>query len=461
MKRIVLSFLILTLSCVANAQEPRRLSAEVLWELSRLAAPVVSPDGKRVVVAATTYPEKEDPEKTYQPETRLWLLAAESGREQRSLTAEGGQSSEPVFSPDGSRLAFVGKRNDDDAGQIYVLPMDEPGEAVKMTDVPTGVSAPKWVGEHIYFVSNVWPDKTFDEMAEAIEAEKDSKLSAKVWNKMSYASWDHWLDEERQNHLFRIPAAGGEVEGLTLGTKLQLPRSGAGTGEYDVSRDGRLLAFVANSRVDGVYPDEDVFLVEIGTQDPKNITEENEAPDGNPIFAPDGRTLAYMRQSIAGFYGDQVKLMLRDLRSGRMLHENWDRSASGLVWAPDSKGFYGAIDDAGTRRVYYLPIKGAPGRITETTDFDGLSVADDGTLVARNQSAVYPPRVVRISAKGKGTQRLDQFNDEILANVDMGSYESVTYTGADGEEIQMGALPARVRFAQAVSLAAVDPRRSA
>jgi dipeptidyl aminopeptidase/acylaminoacyl peptidase len=193
--------------------------------------------------------------------------------------------------------------------------MNEPGEAVKLTDVPTGASAPKWVGEYIYFVSNVWPDKTFDEMAEKIEAEKDSKLSAKVWNEMPYAYWDHWLDEERQNHLYRIPAAGGDIEALTLGTDLQLPRTSAGTGEYDVSPDGEWLAFVADSRSEGVYPDRDVFLMKAGSKKPQNITAENEAPDGNPMFAPDGKSLAYTRQAIAGFYGDQVKLMAREVPS--------------------------------------------------------------------------------------------------------------------------------------------------
>jgi len=438
MKRIVLSCLALLVTFAANAEDQERLSAELLWELSRLAPPVVSPDGEHVVVAVTTYPEKDDPEKTYQPETRLWLLSTEPGREQRPLTAEGGSASDPVFSPDGSQLAFVGKRNDDEAGQIYVLPMDRPGEAVKLTDVPTGASAPRWVGEHVYFVSNVWPEMTFEEMDEEIKAEKDSKLSAKVWNEMPYSFWDHWLDEERQNHLFRIPAAGGEVEALTLGTGLQLRRRNVDTGDYDVSPDGGLIAFVANSRTEGVYPDPDVFLMKIGTADPENITEQNEAADGTPLFSPDGRSLAYTRQAIAGFYGDQAKLMVRDLRSGKtaMLHEDWDRSASGLVWAPDSKGFYGAIDDAGTRRVYYLPVKGAPKPVTGSTGYDGLSIADDGTLVARNQSAVYPPRVVLVPKKGDAV-RLDRFNDEILADVDVGTYESVTYTGADGDEIQM------------------------
>lgn len=440
MIRIVLSCILLVLSSVILAEEAPRLSAEVLWELGRLAPPVVSPDGKRVVVAVTTYPEDEDdPEKSYKAETRLWLLSTESSHMQRPLTAKGSKASDAVFSPDGKHLAFVGKRNEEEPGQIYILPMDEPGEAVTLTDVPTGVSAPKWVGDDVYFVSNVWPDKTFDEMAEAIEAEEKSKVSAKVWTEMPYSYWDHWLDEDRQNQLFRIPAAGGDIEALTLGTNLQLPRSEAGASDYDISPDGEMLAFVANSRTEGVHPNPDVFLMEIGSTDTENVTEGNEAPDGRPMFAPDSRSLAYLRQSIEGFYADQAKLMVRELGSGdtRVLHENWDRSAAGLVWAPGSEGFYGAIDDAGTRRIYFLPLDGAPVRVTESTDFNGLSIANDGTLVARNHSAVYPPRVVQIDTEEKTVRRLDQFNDEVLADVDVGTYESVTYTGADGDEIQM------------------------
>lgn len=417
------------------ADEPTRLSAEVLWQLQRVGSPVVSPDGSQVVVPVTTYPEDGG-----DAISRLWLLTVDGDVPQQPLTAEEGSASAPVFSPDGSRLAFIRKRNKEDAPQVHVMPMRGPGEASKLTDVPTGVSALRWAGKHIYFVSNVWPEMTSDEMAEKLEADKESKLSAKVWNAMPYSHWDSWVSEDRQNHLYRIPDTGGEVEALTLPSGHQLSRVDVDASDYDVSPDGTKLAFVADGGDGPVYTNEDIFLLEIGSGKTVNVTEDNPAPDDLPKFSPDGRQLAFSRQHIAGFYADQVKLMIHELQSGksRMVHREWDRSAEGLVWASDSKGMYGAIDDEGTRRVYYLPLNGdAPVRITDKTDFGQLSIAKNGTVVAQNQSAVYPGRIVQIDVDRGTMRRLEEFNDDILDDVLLGTYESVSYAGADGDPIQM------------------------
>ncbi len=432
MQRILLLILVTAWSVPAAAE---RLSAEVLWKLDRLGTPVISPNGEQVVVPVTRYAEEDGA-----AETRLWLLG-DDGQPARPLTIEGASASSPVFSPDGSTLAFVSSRGEDEAGQIHLLPMNGPGEAQKLSDIPTGASGLRWEGNHVYFVSNVWPGKTFDEMATKMEEEAESKVSAHVWNAMPYSFWDHWLDEERERHVYRIHADSGEVEALTLGTGLQLPRgSWGGNGEYDVTPDGRIIAFVANSRTEGIYPNNDIFLLEAGDDAPQNITPDNPASDGSPMFSPDGESLAYLSQSIEGFYGDTARLNVRELDSGetRKVQANWDRSMSGLVWAPDGDGFFGAIDDAGTQRVYSIPLDGDAARlITAATNYDGLSIADDGTLVARNQSFLYPPRIVAIETGSGNVQRLENFNDAILADVDMGTYESVTYTGADGAEIQM------------------------
>ncbi|MEM7082973.1 MAG: S9 family peptidase [Pseudomonadota bacterium] len=427
-----LSFLTILVGSLSTVAEP--LSAEALWRMDRVGAPVISPNGEHIVVGVTRYAEEDGA-----PESRLYLLN-EDGEPARALTMSGASASSAVFSPDSSTLAFVSKRDKDEAGQVYLLPMSGPGEAQKLTDIPTGAGGIRWRGDHIYFISNVWPGKSFEEMATALGEKKESRVSAHVWNAMPYSFWDHWLDEARERHVFRIHVDNQSVEALTLGTGLQLSRgSMGGNGEYDVRPDGSAIAFVANSRTEGIYPNNDVFLLSIGGDSAVNLTSDNPASDSQPRFSPNGEKLAYVSQRIEGFYGDTARLRVRDVDSGKVtkLHEDWDRALSGLVWLPRSNGFLAAIDDAGTRRIYSIPLRGKPTLITDATNYDGVSVAANGKVVARNQSFLYPPRVVTVDTRRKSVTRIDTFNDDVLAEIDMGTYESVTYKGADGADIQM------------------------
>ncbi len=416
------------------AEETRPLSVDVLWEMDRVGSPVIAPLGGHVVVPVTSYDTDTD-----EFETRLWLLST-AGDVQRPLTKAGASAGSPVFSPDGTMLAFTARRDDDDASQIYLLPMDGPGEATRLSEVPTGVSALKWVGEHIYFISRVWPDKSWEEMAEQIKTDRDSKVSAHQWNALPYSHWDHWISEDRQAHVFRIPAAGGAVEAVTQPLGRELPRSSQGTGSYDIHPDETHIAFTSNSSDSGVDPEIDLFLARIGDDSVRNLTPENPAGDGNPMFSPDGRMLAWGSQLIPGFYADTVNVLVLDLDSEerRNVTADWDRSPGGMVWTADSSGFFATAADNGTTRMFHIDLADGEVRaITDQTNFGGLSVADDGTVVASNQSFLYPPRVVRIDAATGTAARLDSFNDGVLENVDLGHYESVTYTGHNGAEIQM------------------------
>ncbi|MXR69189.1 prolyl oligopeptidase family serine peptidase [Shewanella sp. JBTF-M18] len=435
MKKIAILLLcILMPVTTVFAQTGKPLSVEVLWQLSRIGNPSISPNGDYIIAPVTEYDVPED-----KGNTQLWLFS-QDGKQQRALTAKGMRVSEPVFSPDSKTLAFISKRDKDEAGQIYLLPMDGPGEAQRLTDVPSGVYGIKWVGEHLYFISSVYPGKNWTEIGEQLKADKDNKVSAHQWNALPYSSFDHWIDEGRQAHVFRIAAKGGEVEAITQPLNIELPRSSQGAGSYDISPDEAWIAFNANGSDNQVNPKRDIFLAAIGSGKAENITPDNLAPDGSPKFSPNGKTLAFTRQHIQGFYADTAKLMLFDLkkRSTKMLAKEWDRSVARFVWTPDSKGFYAAIDDAATRRLYHIDAKkGKVKAITKSTNFGKPAIAKDGTLVAANDSFLYPARLVKVNARNGKTTRLDSFNDEVLADVDLGTYESVTYKGYKDQEIQM------------------------
>lgn len=424
----------------------KQLTVERLWQMQRIGSPVASADGKYIVAPVNGYDVKTD-----KANTRLWLFSAD-GKQQRPLTIDGQRASEPVFSPDGKTLAFISQRDKDDAGQIYLLAMDVPGEAQRLTEVPTGVSGLKWRGKHLYFISRVWPDKNWQEMSAKLKADKDDKVSAMQWNALPYAHFDHYLNEQRQAHLFRIAATASatnsnEVQPLTQPLGQQLPRSSQSASSYDVDSKEQYLAFNANGSDNQVDPKIDIFLSRLaadgvaaaGAKSAENITKDNQAPDSNPTFSPDGKSLAFSRQLIHGFYADTARLVVYDLaqQSSRVVTSSWDRSVSSFIWAKDGRGFYASIDDAATRRLYFIDARSGKQRaITKDTSF-GQPVLAGNSLIASNDSFMYPARLVKVDPRNGNTSRLDSFNDDILQNLELGSYESVTYQGAGGQDIQM------------------------
>ncbi|MBL8860460.1 MAG: S9 family peptidase [Planctomycetes bacterium] len=413
-------------------------SAERSWEIQRIGAPTIAPDGSFVISAVTRYDVPAD-----KALADLWLFPTD-GSEPRRLTTHSASESSPVISPDGAHVAFVAQRDDDKAAQIYVLPLAG-GEARRVTNVPTGVAQPKWFpdGTRIAFLSRVWPDlATFEEQGKRLKEREDAKSKAQIWDAAPVTAWDVFVDD-RELHLWSVAVAGGEPEAITRGTGLQLSRRAVPLEGplYDIAPDGREVAFAADTDPAVNTTNMDVHVLAIGSQSARNLTPANKASDGSATYSPDGQWLAYTRQSIVGFYGDTRKLVLVERASGteRAVAAEWDRSADNLVWAPDSKRLYGAIDDAGTVRAYEIPLEGKPRPITRESSFGGLAVAEraPSVLVALRQSFVEPPTLVKLDPTSGAATKLSKVNDELLAQTDLGTFESVTYAGANGAPIQM------------------------
>lgn len=446
------AIVVLLLACAgahaaAQAQTKLPFTAERSWQIQRIGAPSVSRDGRTVVAPVTRFVMDED--KGY---TDLWIWDGDGGG-QRALTTDPANDAEPAISPDGRHVAFVSQRGTDKAPQLYVMPLGG-GEARRLTDLGTGVQSIKWFedGRRLAFVSRIFVDLPLAGQGKRLDERKDSKMTGMVWDDGPVTAWDQYLDE-RQFHVFSVAFDAAapalplpQVSALTQPSGRQLPRGAVqGTSaHFALSPDGRELAFVADADPHIARTDHDVFVVAIGEDgsgaaQARNLTEGNKASDGNPLYSPDGRHLVFVQQRIPGFYADKGRLMLHDRRGGGMreLFTDWDRSASGLVWARDGRRLYGSIDDAGTVRVYELPLQGAPRAVTKERSHRALAITDAGRLYALRESFVEPPTLVRIDPKSGASTRLSTLNDALLAETALGTYESVTYTGADGQPVQM------------------------
>lgn len=442
-RRLALALVAISLAAVAprplHAEEQAartRMTPEVLWSLKRLGAPSISPDGKWAAIAVTQYDIKEDKGKT-----DIWLVPT-AGGDARRLTSHDAADTHPEWSPDGAWIAFESKREGDDENQIYVISVTG-GEARRLTKVPTGAEAARWFPDsrRIAFISWVWKDlATWEDQGKRLKERKDSKRTAKVWDKPIIRWWDHWV-EDRDPHLYSVGLDGDEPRAITMPTGRCLPREEPGADSYDISPDGMEVAFASDVDPTGVDQNYDILVAPIAGGDARDVSLDNKADDSTPKYSPDGKWLSFGRQTIKDFYADRVRLVLHDRSSkeNRIVTESFDRSVGGLIWAFDSKTIYGAIDDAGNQRVYRIEIpSGKPSPLTQERSFSGLSISrEGGVLVAIRQSFVEPPTLVKVDMRSGEATKLSTFNDEILSRVDFGTYERVTYDGAGGEEIQM------------------------
>jgi len=436
------------------ATDRRPLSVDDLFCFKRVSDPQVSPDGRRVVYSVTEVLYDEN-----RLQSDLWLVDAGGGAPRR-LTCSPKQERHPRWSPDGKWIAFESDRSGD--YQIWLLPVDG-GEARQLTSLSTGATGPVWspTGDKLAFVSAVFPEFSAMPFAEAnaknaseLSARENDKVKVRVATQLLYRHWDSWHDGRRR-HLFvigvRDGACRGEPRNVTPGENDAIPTSSTFNSgdEYAFSSDGKTLTFTAPPlplREQAWNTNHDLWLVDLETLERRQLTT-NPAADGTPRFSPDGRTLAYRAQAVAGSEADRWRLMTLDLATGegRTLTEPWDRSVEGFVWAPDSRSLYLTAQEAGAELVWAMPVTGGtPTRLTRAGVAGDLSVTANGTaLVFTHHSATSPAEVKALDlansppSSSSSPRALTSTNPDLLAALDLPALDSVTVTGAENDPVQM------------------------
>ena len=176
-----------------------------------------------------------------------------------------------------------------------------------------------------------------------------------------------------------------------------------------------------------------------GGGEPRRITADSKGWDGNPVYSPDGRSIAYLSQERSGFEADRFRLMLYDRQAGRAreLTTGLDRSIGTFVWSPDSKTVLATLDDQGYEPIVAVDAAtGAVRRLVEKVTAGGLSLTRDGrTIVFSSQSEVMPAEVFSVSADGSGLKQLTETNRDLLASRTLVPAEDMWSTHADGTKI--------------------------
>jgi dipeptidyl aminopeptidase/acylaminoacyl peptidase len=433
MKRLFISVSLLLFVWLSFAQNKRAFAIEDLYRLKNVEDPQYSPDGKRIAFVMSESNLKEG-----KSSSDIYIVDSD-GQNLRQLTNSPSSDNHPRWSADGRSLYFVSTRKN--GPQLWALPVDG-GEPSQITDLSFGVSDPLVTpdGKRLLFAADIFPDCGADEECnkKAEDGLRNGPLKAHMSDGLLYRHWTSWKEGKR-SHILLYDLVTKSLKDLTPGD-YDAPSFSIGGGGVAVSPDGSELCYVSNhDPVEAISTNKDLWILPLTGGTPSDITADNKAYDADPLYSPDGRYIAYRRQTVPGYEADRFMIALYDRknRTKTVLTESLDSFADNIQWAPDSKSIFFTADVKGHTPIFRIEI--GTRQISEVADFktvDAFCVASNGKNLAVVRRSVGEPRELwACTTQGKNPRRITFFNKEIEETVDIRSAEELWISSPTGKLI--------------------------
>jgi len=411
--------LLFVLSCgllaaaLASGQEKRPMTIVELIDVPSVGSPRLSPDGSQILYTRTD----TDWEKNGRT-THIWRIAADGSGEVQLTNGEDGESS-PRWSPDGTRVAFLAKRGENEHTQIYVM-RNRGGEASPLTNHDSSVGSFQFSpdGKHIFFVASD---------PKSAEEKKKDKLKDDVFA----------FDEDyKQRHLFRVATDGDgsqQAERLTEGDYSVIG--------FRLSDDGMRIAHhrsvspLVDNRDEG-----EVWLMDADGGNALQLTD-NTVSEFGAQLSPDGAHVMFLSDSSADFetyFNDNIFVLPAAGGAHRVLYEDMPHEVNSARWAPDGSIYFTANTGVRTELFHGALDDDAPKALT----------AGDHSLTGWNFSAAAGKHVFGISnredngdlhllpADGGDPVKVTSVFDYLAETFELPVQEAIRWTGDDGAEVE-------------------------
>jgi dipeptidyl aminopeptidase/acylaminoacyl peptidase len=288
----------------------------------------------------------------------------------------------------------------------------------------------------------VFPDcRTLACTKDRLREREESKTTGQIHDRILVRHWDVWKDGRRA-HLFVRPVSGdGNAVDVMNDMDADTPsKPFGGPEEITFTPDSRGIIFSAKDvgRSEAWSTDFDLYWAPVdGSQRPQCLTEGNEAWDTQPVFSPDGKTLAYLAMSRPGYESDQFQIVLREWPDGRMrvITERWDHSPSSICFSADGKRIYATAGNVGQRSLFSIDLNSqAVSTLVRDGSVHAIGVAGD-RIVYSLSNMHSPAELYSIGADGRDPMPITRMNAEKVAAARMGEYEQFSFPGWNDETV--------------------------
>ena len=399
------------------------LQPQDLFALSLASAPAVRPDGRLVAYVRTTNDIMTDTGRK-----TIWMVDSRS-RAQTPVPVGDGNATQPTWSPDGSRLAFV---EVDAKGAAALQVYDVAAQKVVLVarvERPPGNLAWSPDGLRIAFIMAAPRAETV--FGTPLVAPSGAKWAAplEVIDTVMYRDDGIGKRPPGFNHVFVVSAAGGAPQQVTKDDFDD-------DGPLSWTPDGAGIVFVGKRGQDakrepahaGIYRVTlaDGALTQLAAPD---------SPHSDAQLSPDGRQIAFLGHvdNHRGYENARLSVMDADGSHVRVLSARLDRSLERPRWSADGRSLYVTYADHGVTRVARVDARS--GKLTDVATalagegFDlpysggSFDIGHDGTL-AFTQGAADRPADLAIARDGK-TTRLTRLNDAALDQRTLGEVRAL------------------------------------
>lgn len=423
-------------ACPQFADGKHTPTLDELLSMKSLSTPRISPDGKFV---AYMVQETDWKENAYV--NQIWLAGVETGRTFQ-LTRGKKSSENPQWSLDGRWLAFSSEREaiaaptaaekgeksetKPGARQIWLI-SPRGGEAWKLTSHETNVGNFKWSndGKQIAFTAPVAETK----------AMKDRKEK--------YSDYEVFEEDFTQNQLWMVDVSAAEAllgpvkaKQITTDPKLNVAN-------FSWSPDSTHIAFQGTPNPLLSFSGEaNIYLLDLTHENAVHKIVALEGPDGNPVFSPDGKQLAFttaLGQKYFYYLNSHIARVNLETVLARPatqpsevedLTSKFDEDPQLIDWGPE--GIYFAALQKTDSHLFRLEPKSlsitritspehfALGGVSFTKDFRSMALTAAG---AQHVAELFVSPVAPFTPK-KLTDMNAQLKDWILGTVEMISWKS-------------------------------------